>query len=220
MKLDSFTVKVLQNFSNINNGIVINKGSEIRTIPESKTILAEAIVPDVFPEDFAIADLRKFLGCLSIYQNPELEFSDKQVTIVSGANSINFFYCQPDLITRPTKRITLPSQDVTVLLREEDLGHINKTAQILSCDDVLFQSSADGKLTVTILDKSNPTSDSSSIELTGNYNSSFKAYLKVSNLKMISGDYDIIISAQGISKFINKNHKLEYFVAVESDSTF
>ena len=37
---------------------------------------------------------------------------------------------------------------------------------------------------------------------------------------MIPGDYDVAISSQKISHFINTNNPIQYWVAIEADSEF
>jgi hypothetical protein len=37
---------------------------------------------------------------------------------------------------------------------------------------------------------------------------------------MIPGDYDVAISSQKISHFINTNKPIQYWVAIEADSEF
>ena len=44
-------------------------------------------------------------------------------------------------------------------------------------------------------------------------------YFKVENLKMISGDYDVSVSSKSISHFKNKKLPIEYWIALEPDST-
>lgn len=220
MKLDQHTIKVLSNFSNINNSIVVKEGNELRTMPDSKTILAEANVADSFPVDFAIADLRKFLGCMSIYQTPEIEFNDDNLVIHSGSNSIRMYYCNPDLITYPTKRLNLPSADINFKLSEENLAHLIKTSNILSCDDILITGQG-GTVIVSALDSANPTTDSSSMTIPGDYSKEdFKVYLKISNLKVIAGEYNVAISEKGISLFQHTAKDLKYYIAVEAKSSF
>ena len=46
MKLSNETIGVLKNFASINSNIVINTGSEVRTISEAKSILAKATVTE------------------------------------------------------------------------------------------------------------------------------------------------------------------------------
>jgi hypothetical protein len=44
--------------------------------------------------------------------------------------------------------------------------------------------------------------------------------LKVENLKMLPGDYEVSISSKKISRFKSPSSDLVYYVAVEADSTF
>ena len=48
MKLSDFTSSVLRNFSGINSNLVINAGSVVKTMSESKTIMAVATVAEPF----------------------------------------------------------------------------------------------------------------------------------------------------------------------------
>ena len=48
----------------------------------------------------------------------------------------------------------------------------------------------------------------------------FKAFFKTENFKMIQDDYDVAISSQKISHFINRNKPIQYWVAIEPDSEF
>jgi hypothetical protein len=43
---------------------------------------------------------------------------------------------------------------------------------------------------------------------------------KTENFKMIRDDYDVAISSQKISHFINRNKPIQYWVAIEPDSEF
>ena len=57
MKLSDKTIKLLKNFSSINQSILFKEGSKLRTISVMKNILAEATVDEEFPKDFGIYDL-------------------------------------------------------------------------------------------------------------------------------------------------------------------
>ena len=52
MKLSDKTIKLLKNFSSINQSILFKEGSKLRTISVMKNILAEATVDEEFPKDF------------------------------------------------------------------------------------------------------------------------------------------------------------------------
>ena len=68
-------------------------------------------------------------------------------------------------------------------------------------------------------DKKNATGNSFS-EPVGSTDKTFKVNLKVENLKMLPGDYNVSISSKKISRFQSTSSDLVYYVAVEADSTF
>ena len=48
----------------------------------------------------------------------------------------------------------------------------------------------------------------------------YKFWFKVENLKLLPGKYDIGVSSKNISHFAHKNLDLEYWIALEPDSTY
>ncbi len=48
----------------------------------------------------------------------------------------------------------------------------------------------------------------------------FTAYIKAENMKIIPGDYDVALSKAKIAHFINKKVQVQYWIALEADSTF
>jgi len=218
-KFDSFTLDVLSNFSQINNSIVVRKGNEIRTMSENKTMMAEAIVPFTFDRDFGIYDLRKLLGCVSITKDPDVTLDEKHLELISGNNKIKYLYTDISQLLTPTKRINLPSTEVTFELTSTVLTEVIKCSQVLSVDDVCISSEL-GKIIITDLDKSNPTSNSAIFNVAGTSKGDFKALMKIANLKFIQDDYEVKISSKGISTFESKNRPVKYYIAIEADSKF
>ena len=48
----------------------------------------------------------------------------------------------------------------------------------------------------------------------------FQFNLKVENLKMMTGDYDVVISAKNLAQFTSHSRPIVYYIAVEPDSSF
>ena len=57
MNLSNDTLNVLKNFATINPNLVFKPGQKLKTISESKTILASAEIVEDFPTEFGIYDL-------------------------------------------------------------------------------------------------------------------------------------------------------------------
>ena len=81
MKISHYTTSVLKNFSTINQNLVIKEGNTITTMSAMKNIVAKAEVEETFPQQIAIYDLNEFLGALSLFTSPVLDFSDNYVMI-------------------------------------------------------------------------------------------------------------------------------------------
>ena len=56
--------------------------------------------------------------------------------------------------------------------------------------------------------------------MVGETDKTFKAYFKTENFKMIQDDYDVGISSQKISHFINRNKPIQYWVVLNQIANF
>ena len=84
MKLDNRTVQVLKNFSTINPSLLFTKGKTLTTVSPSKTTMARAVIGEEIPSSFAIYELSRFLGVVSLFESPTLDIGDSSMTINSG----------------------------------------------------------------------------------------------------------------------------------------
>lgn len=217
VKFDDNTVAILKNFSAINQSLLFKPGPFLATISPTKTIMARANVNLDLDSTFAIYDMPKFLSAMSLFTAPELIVEDKFLTMQSNGRKLNYTFADPSLIVSPPdKEIKLPSVDVEFELKNESLGAVLKASGILSLPEISIIGE-DGIVSVCATDSKNPSSDVYSIQV-GATNSTFRAIFKTENLKMIPGDYDVKISSKGISCFTGRD--VEYFVAVESNSSF
>ena len=220
MKLSKETLTLLKNYSTINSHLLFKEGNRLSTISAQKNVMASATVAESFDKDFAIYDLVEFLGALSLFEDPDLTFSDKYVTIKDGKNSIKYFAADPSNITAPpAKQIQLPSEDVSFHLSAATFSLIQRTASVLHASDVSIV--GDGStMRIVVGDKKNASSNCYESAV-GQTDKTFKVNLKVENLKMIPGDYDVAVSAKKISRFKATGHgDLIYYIAVEADTTF
>lgn len=218
MKLSRETLTIFKNFAGINSNLLLKRGSKLSTLTSQKTVMADTVVAEDFPSDFGIYDLNEFLGIISLFKEPELNFSDKFVIIEEGGNKIKYYAASAELLLVPTKTIDFPKVDVEFLLTSNMLQMIQKTASVLRTSDLSIIG-ANGKITIQVGDKKNATGNQYSTEV-GDTTNNFRFNLKVENLKMLPGDYTISISSKRISRFTSVVGELVYYVAVESDSTF
>lgn len=60
------TIKIIQTFAKINQGIIFAPGNELVTMAVMRNIFAKAIIPETIPREFAIYDLNEFLSVYSL----------------------------------------------------------------------------------------------------------------------------------------------------------
>lgn len=217
MKIDTDTVNVLKNFAKINPSIVVAEGNVLKTISPTKTIMAKAKVKTDFDKRFAIYNLDRFISIVSTFTDPEFKFGDKSVDISDNNKRQHYVYADENTVTKaPEKDINLPSVDVSFKLTNESLRDVEKAAGILGLPEIVVV--GDGKtISLQAADSKNPTGDVYSITI-GETDKAFKAIFKAENIKIIPADYEVNISSKGISHFVHED--VEYYIAVESSSTF
>jgi hypothetical protein len=217
MKISTNTLNVLKNFAKINPSIVIQEGNVLKTISPSKTIMAKGTVDTNFDKRFAIYNLDRFISTVSLFNDPELKFGDKSVEIYDGSRKSQYTYADESTITKaPDKEINLPSVDISFRLTNENLKDVEKAAGVLGLPEIIVY--GDGRnVFLQAADTKNPSGDVYSINI-AETTKTFKAIFKFENIKILPDDYDVTISARGISQFSGKN--AEYWIAVEQNSAF
>jgi|TARA_Y200000002_G_scaffold36136_1_gene26459 hypothetical protein len=221
MKLSEKTINLLENFSSINQSILVKRGSKLRTISVMKNILAEADVDENFERDFGIYDLPQFLNGVNLMKDPDLDLKNETYMIIREGKStkVKFAFADPDvIITPPEKPITLPSSDVTFALDSAQLGKLLKASSVYQLPDLAAV--GNGKeIKMVVSDRKNDNSNEFSL-VVGDTDSVFEFNFKIENIKLIPGSYDVQISKKLLSKFTNSQYNLDYFIALEPDSVY
>jgi hypothetical protein len=186
-----------------------------------KNILAEAEVTEKFESEFAIYDLPEFLRSVEMFDKPSLNFNGgSNVTIKDekSAQAIKYFFADKSVIVAPTKSITMPDTFASFTIKKEDFEKLRKGITNLNLPDVVVK--GNGKtVTLVATDKKNKSSNDYSNTI-GETDKTFTAYFRAENLKLILDDYDVSISSQKISHFVNRNKAVQYWIALEPDSEF
>lgn len=220
MKITKKTLDILKNFAAIRSSILVDPGNRLTTVSPARNIMAEAAIDEEFDTQFAIYDLNKFLGTISLFQNPEFEFGPKSV-VISGSNgaSVEYFYSEPSLLNIQNKRINMPKAVVSFELKQSVFGELMKAASVMQLPDIFVRSDDDGNIIIGATDKTQSTSNAYRMEV-GKTEKAFNFKFKVENMKMMSGDYQVDITEKVVSKFTSKNSDLCYWIALESDSNY
>tara|TARA_B100000131_G_scaffold2878_1_gene3059 strand:+ start:1557 stop:2234 length:678 start_codon:yes stop_codon:yes gene_type:complete len=221
MKLSEKTINLLENFSSINQSILVKKGSKLRTMSVMKNILAEADVDENFERDFGIYDLPQFLNGVNLMKDPDLDLKNETYMIIrEGKNTkVKFAFADPEvIITPPEKPLELPSADVKFQLDSTHLQKLLKASAIYQLPDL--SAIGDGQeITLVVSDRKNDNSNEYTL-VVGKTDKEFVFNFKMENIKLIPGSYDVQISKKNLAKFTNSNYNLDYFIALEPDSSY
>ena len=223
MKLSAETVNLLKNFSNINSGIVFRPGNTIKTISTNKNILAEATIKETIPCEFGVYDLSKFINVLSLYKEEvDVEFKELSAVIsgMSGRSNVDYRFCAPKMINAaPETPVAMPTAEINFVMTQSDFDWIIRTASVLGSPNIAVVS--DGtKIELMTYDASNDSESTNTLNVGEGTGDKFKMIFKTEALKLIPGTYEVKISSKGVSHFKNKDIPIQYWITIESGSTF
>ena len=218
LSLTSQTTSVLKNFSTINGSMLIREGSMLRTISVGENMIAQYTCVEKFPKTCGIYDLGQFLMGLTLFRDPVLHFdNDEYVTIRSGRQSAKYYFSDPDITLKsaPDREVKFPESDMEFSLSSEDLLQLQKASGVYGLPDLSFASTEDGKVILSLSDKENDTANAFSQEIQGTTTGVYELFLKVENLKLYPGDYNVKISSKLITEWRHANLDLVYYIALE-----
>lgn len=218
MKLSKTTINLLRNFASINTNLLITPGNKLLTVAANKTAFASAEVEETFETTFGLYDLGEFLGVLSIFEDPDLIFTEKSLTIAEGKNRIRYMPADADVLIYPKKEPKFTDEpEAEFTLTAQQLSQIIKASSVLKVPFTTIK--ADGnKIQVLVHDKSNPNTNQFAIDVDCETDKTFDLHIKVESLKMIPEDYQVLVSSAKVCKFVGENKT--YLVTGETDSSF
>ena len=220
MKLTAETTAILKNYATINQNIQFKQGSTLSTISPQKNILTSAEIGEDIPRTFAIYDLNKLLGALSLFdKTPELNLGETKLNIRSGEYVLDYVYGDPAmLVLPPEKTLDFPDPEIKFKMPKDKYDSCLKMAQILSLPELVVH--GDGsKIFLVATDTNNNSSDEFRNEV-GTTDKDFQMVFKIENMKLLSGGYQVGISSKGIAHFSHEHSKLQYWIATEQNSNY
>jgi len=218
MKLDNRTVQILKNFSTINPSLMFREGSTITTVSPVKTVMASANIKETIPSTFAISDLSRFLGMLSLFEQPELDIKDTYLVVSSGKQKVQYTFADPRMIvTSEAKGVKMPdNSEINFNLTADDLQRVTRALSVLQLPEIAV-TGEDGNMYLEAINSKNPSSDNYRVHLRDTPHT-FKMIFKAENIKVMSGTYEVSISSRGIAQF--KADDIVYWITTEASSTF
>ena len=222
MNISENTIQILKNYGTINPNFIARKGNTITTISEAKNILSSCSVEEEFNQDMGIYDLNEFLNVLSLVDQPKLDMEEKWCTVkdATGRSKVKYFFTDPEMLTSPTEKMiqnasSMDNFDISFTLDNDTLNRIKRAASALGHTSMKVDTKDTGSVVLMVFDSENPTSNTFSIDVPGQGKGEGTHIINISNLKIVSGDYDVKISNKNISNFIHKEKPIQYWIALE-----
>lgn len=225
MKLSESTLKVLKNFSGINQSINIRAGNLLSTQSVAKNIVAEANIEEEFPVGFCLYDLPEFLGTMKLFKSPVLDFSEAQnnyMYICEEDNlgfKVRYTFSKPELIVYPERRPEPKAPEITFNLDAKTLDSIMKASTVMQLTNMLIlPSEEEGKVRLEVTTLLNKSSNKFSIDIEGNapVDRKFRLIFNMDTFKMTPNAYSVGISGGKVSAFYSDF--IDYFIGLDKDS--
>jgi hypothetical protein len=215
MKFDDKTIEVLKTFASINQTILFVQGNILSTISPVKTLHAKAKLDQSFEKRFAIYDLPKLLGVLSLFSNPEVTVEDTSLKINENGCEVEYIFADERTIITPTAQPSVNKIVVEFDLKEQVIVDIQRALGVLSAPEILIFGDGN-KIYISTYDIKNPGSHSFKI-VVGSTTESFKLPIKAENWRLLPQDYKVEISKPGIARFTG-NTKIDiiYWITGEA----
>ena len=221
MKVSERTTNLLKNYANINQSIEFREGKILKTVSPLNTILASVEVEEEFPRTFPIYELNRFLGTLSLFNDPVLHIDESGVTIADDKHSAIYRYCGSSSMfqTPPEKNISFPDPEVQFQLSLQQFKTTINAANTLGLPEVVVESNNED-IELVVSDTGNASSDRFSSTV-GKTDKTFRMIFKTENLnKIMEGDYVVALSSKRISHFKRTTDSLQYWIALEQNSSY
>jgi len=225
--LSKQTKDILRNFSTINSSIVVKEGNVLKTISNAENVLAQAVVEEYFPRDFAIYDLNQFLSGLDLFTDPVLHFdNDNYVTIRDSGRGrrSKYYFSDPQITMKaaPDREIKFPGGNINFKVNNGSIKTLSKAALVYGLPDFTVSSGTDS-VTLSVRDKEDDTSNTFDQVVSGNSDDEYTLDFKVENLRLfgvnsadaVDETYNVSVSSRMISKWEYSAFDITYYIALE-----
>ncbi len=216
VKLSKQTIAILQWCSAIQEDLLLESGNRIRTISSNKAILFDSTVAETFPKRIALRRISRALSYID--ESTEISFENPtHLELQNGRTLTRVSLVDEKLVfSPPSKNIRITDFDESIFLHSDDVYEIRR----LKGEDTVveFHSSGNGEqILMDYFDKEEgaPIHTMKMVK-PQNGRREFRARLKVSNLKLWEGSYQLDIASAGVARFSWLNGNVVLWVAIEA----
>jgi hypothetical protein len=223
------TAKLLKNFSNIQNSVLLHPGKNQTTVAQGKSLFAVAQFPDEWPEETGIYDLPKFLGTLSLTSKPQIIFNtDKNVMrVVTAEGKADYRMSDPTTILippadEPGNKLKTTNPGVTLSLSGQQLTSLIKAAGVLglvSPTGLATVTVENGSVNIRVWDEKNPSAHTYETDLAAKDVVLFdKDFTKTIHFRteyltmLMDGGYKLSLASWKYGYFEHQTEPIQYFV--------
>lgn len=220
MKIDPYTISVLENFASINPAVWINEGNILETVSPSKSVIARATVETTFPKSFGLYRVAQLINVLGMYSDADVTFENTYLTVASGIRTTKLSYgdpklCEPCQVPAGYK---FPTSDIKASISAVVLKDLANAARYLNAEDYVIQ--GDGEcLLATATSNSKPGTNYHNIQL-GHTDKTFKAVMKRTNVILLPEDYEVEVIANDLPSIKFASSRVQCVVALDESSEF
>jgi hypothetical protein len=221
MQLSPRTVKILKNWTEIADGLIIRPGQAQATMAQDKSIFAKTTFEEDFPRLCGIVKLSEFVNTLDMFKEPEIAFEDKAVYTRSENMNLKYVYCEPGIVLPNydkygPDRMKFPAETIEIPVTADEFSRLRRGMKFWDLPDLVIQ--WDGSK-LQIIGTDIKVESSNRVVLTvvpnGPVAHEFAAAFPASNFhKLFDGNYiiRIAIDALKIGQFDSTDQKVQYFI--------
>lgn len=216
MKFSRGTIDILKNFTNINRSILFKPGKIISTIDDGETIMAMANIEEEITHEFAIFELNKFIGALSVMPNSNIEVNEERQCLVikEGKSKMTYTFTEPSMIkASPYKEFPIGNILASFTLEYSTLSSIVKSANILELPDITILTE-EGDIIIRAGSLNGVTNDNYQVRI-GETSNNFSLSFKIENLKFLNRDYTVTVPDKQMVKLTSSD--ISYWIAASTD---
>lgn len=197
MKLSEKTIKILKNFSDINQGVVIRKPIDgatqtiLHTIDTQETIYGRCSVDDIFPTNVSLHAVKTLLDVISDMEDYDIEFFDTHLIVKTANSKVKIVYTDPACVFHPPKAIEKRKGDFSFDLMMNDFSALIRGAATLGLTHIRIFTE-DGELFVQAEKKDHPNTDAYKLKV-GTASVDCDVYITRDAVKVVPGNYKVTV---------------------------
>ena len=216
--MNTSTLNILKNFSSINNEMRIDEGSTIAIYNKELSVYAIAeLQDDIFPKQFGIYDLGRWLNTLNMFKGREytIDYQDTHMDISHDKMRIKYRYSDLSIINQPNNAPKITDEPLFSFdLSADQLQSILKASSILGTTILVIDPTKMKQISPN--DRGESIDNEYSLELENaevNGDDNVQGIIKIQSLKLLPLDYRVEVYDKLVFfRSKDENTNVSYFV--------